>query len=139
MKTNKKLAFIAIVSILSASPVFSGSWLNECVSWVNDKWSLDTGFNKGNRNDPVCPITGNYYDPEYDRPIQTECTGVRNRGGRCKKETWGWNCEVGGWNGYGTQVDIKAACREVSKFYFPCMEIKEVGSFRQIRVECTPK
>jgi|NOAtaT_6_FD_contig_51_1304368_length_1051_multi_5_in_0_out_0_1 hypothetical protein len=139
MKTNKKIAFIAIVSILSASPVFSGSWLNECVTYVRDRWSADTNFNRGNPADPVCPIPSDFYTPEYNRGTPTQCTGIRIRGGSCRTETWGWRCETGAQNGYGTVVDIKASCREVSKFYFPCTEIKEVGGYRQIRVECMPK
>lgn len=99
MKNNNKVALMAVVSVLSASPAFSGSWLNECVSYVRDKWSLDTNFNNGKTSDPVCPIPNDFYDPGYNRGTPTQCTGVRIRGGACRTETWGWNCEQGKLNG----------------------------------------
>jgi len=146
MKNKNKIAVITILSILSALPAFSGSWLNECVSSTRVVWSRDTAFNNGNLNDPVCPIPNDFYSPDYNRAIPTQCTGVRNRGGYCRTETWGWNCEKGKFNGMGTQVDIRSECREATradgtpyKFYFPCQVIEEVGAYRQIRVECNPK
>lgn len=146
MKNNNKVALMAVVSVLSASPAFSGSWLNECVSYVRDKWSLDTNFNNGKTSDPVCPIPNDFYDPGYNRGTPTQCTGVRIRGGACRTETWGWNCEQGKLNGMGTSVDIRASCTQATRadgsrilFYFPCKVIEEVGAYRQIRVECSPK
>jgi hypothetical protein len=146
MKNKNKITIVVVVSILSALPAFSGSWLNECVSSMKDKWNRDTAFNNGNSNDPVCPVPNDFYNADYSGVTPTQCTGVRTRGGYCRTETWGWNCEKGKLNGMGTQVDIRSACREATradgtpiKYYFPCQVIEEVGAYRQIRVECNPK